>query len=417
MILFAVGFVMATRPEVNGQSKDAQDQTKARHEDSSRREPPRDGEEWFARAYKFHNSDRYPEAIEAFKQAVDFGYRKATAMYNIACGYSLLNDKENAFAWLARAFENGFDGREYLHDDSDLDPLRSDPRFKTLLANFSVDKDREHARKASYAKLDRLEQANLDFARLERDNSQEGQEWAKVGLKLLLLRDLDRSIVALNRAVTLLDDHDSNAMYNLACAYALKGDRNAGIGWLEKAVNSGFDSTEKLRNDPDIASLRAHPNFSRIEKLSSTLSLSQFRRQTDVHNDPKKSDYSRPRWAPAIVLYDSFVKSEPSNGRAWFNLGWALHYSSEHMKAAEAFQQAVKLGYRKPTSSYNVACAYAMLNQKEEAFAWLERAMQAGFGSNGNLSWDPDLENLRSDPRFKRFLKNETYHTKVKTTN
>jgi len=415
MILVAFVCVMAIRPDVNAQSKDSKEQTQARHNDASRREPPRDGAEWFSRAYKFHNSDRYPEAIEAFKHAIDLGYRKATAMYNIACGYSLLNDKENAFAWLARAFENGFDGREYLRDDSDLDPLRSDPRFRTLLANFSIAKDGEHVRKVRYAKPDRLEQANLDFARLERENSQQGEEWAKVGLKFLLLRDLDRSIVALNRSITHLDDHNSNAMYNLACAYAQKGDRNAAIQWLEKSVNSGFDSLQKLRNDPDIASLRAHPNFSRIEKLADTLSLSQFRQQSDEHNDSERSDYSRSRWAPAIALYESFVKTEPNNGRAWFNLGWALHYSSEHVKAADAFQQAVKLGYRKPTSTYNVACAYAMLNQKEEAFAWLERAIQAGFGSHGKLNWDPDLENLRSDPRFKQYLKNETYNTKVKT--
>ena len=116
------------------------------------------------------------------------------------------------------------------------------------------------------------------------------------------------------------------------------------------------------------------------------------------------------------MLYESFVKSEPNSGRAWFNLGYALHYSREHDKAIEAFQQALRLGYHKPTLTYNIACAYAMLNQKDEAFEWLDRAIQAGFGSNGNLSWDPDLDSLRSDPRFKRFLNSASY-TKVKTKN
>ena len=41
------------------------------------RSEPRDGEEWFARGYQLHNSDRYPEAIEAFKRAADLGHRKA----------------------------------------------------------------------------------------------------------------------------------------------------------------------------------------------------------------------------------------------------------------------------------------------------------------------------------------------------
>lgn len=418
MILLAVVCAAVIVPDVNAQSKNSaapvSEPAKSRHDESSSKEPPRDGEEWFNRASRFHHSDRFPEAIDAFKRVAELGYRKATAMYNVACGYSMLNDRDNAFAWLERSLEAGFDGRNYLRDDSDLDPLRSDPRFKKLFANYAVDKSQETVRKASYTKPDRLEQANLDFARLERDNSSEGQQWANVGLKLLLLRDLDRSIVALKRAVAHLNDRNGNAMYNLACAYALKGEQNARVQWLERSVNSGFDSPEKLRNDPDISSLRAHPSFPRIEKLSSTLSLSQFHKHDEGEKDSAQSDYSRQRWAPAIVLYESFVKSEPTNGRAWFNLGWALHHSREHAKAIDAFQQALKLGYHEPTSSYNIACAYAMLNQRDEAFVWLERALQAGFDSHDRLSWDSDLENLRSDPRFKPLLKSETYNTKMK---
>ena len=56
----------------------------------------RDGQYWFNRGYELHQSDRYQQAIEAFAHSIDLGYRQATAMYNIACGFALLNDKENA---------------------------------------------------------------------------------------------------------------------------------------------------------------------------------------------------------------------------------------------------------------------------------------------------------------------------------
>ena len=62
--------------------------------DAKRTSVPQNGEEWFDRGYELHSSDRYPEAIEAFKHAAVLGHRAGTAMYNIACGYSLLNDKE-----------------------------------------------------------------------------------------------------------------------------------------------------------------------------------------------------------------------------------------------------------------------------------------------------------------------------------
>lgn len=391
----------------------SQEKTK---DELSPREPPRDGEEWFNRGYQMHSSDRYPEAIEAFKRAADLGYRKATAMYNIACGYSLLNDKDNALVWLQRALDNGFDGFNLLRNDSDLDPLRTDTRFKKIAAGTPAESENKRSRnRRDSVKLDRLEQANLDFARLEGENSPEGEEWAKVGSRLLMLRNLDTSVVALNRAVSLLDYEGSSAMYNLACAYSLKGDRDSGIQWLEKSINAGFDSPGKLRNDPDINNLRSDSRFSRIDKLSNTLSLSQFNQKGDKFHDSENSNYSKERWAPAIKLYESFLKNEPANGRGWFNLGYAFHYSREHTKAIEAFEHALSLGYHKPVSTYNIACAYAMLNQRDAAFAWLDLAIEAGFDSYGSLSQDRDLDSLRSDPRFRPFLDRANYNTRVRT--
>jgi Flp pilus assembly protein TadD len=416
LLLVSVICVPGVKLQTNAQSKEqrkafAADQERSKidkQKDWSEKEP-RTGGEWFGRAYQLHSADRYPEAIAAFKRAIDLGYRQETAMYNIACGYSLLNDKDNAIAWLQRAVANGFDDGGKIASDSDLDPLRSDQRFKTLLGNVPTD-DKPYASQQGY-KRDRLQEANSEYERLEREASRDGEAWSAVGTKLLLLRELDRSVNALNRAVTQLDSQGPSAMYNLACAYSLKGDRDAGINWLEKSVNAGFDSPEKLQNDPDIASLRSDSRFARIEKLSSTLSLSQF---YNHHVDHSDSNYSKTRWAPAIELYSSFVKAEPNNGRAWFNLGYALHYSHEHAQAIEAFQHALALGYHKPISSYNVACAYAMLNQKDEAFEWLDRAIKEGFTSYGNLSGDRDLDSLRSDPRFKRFTERGGYNTKAR---
>src|SRR6267142_7130907 len=224
----------------------------------------RNGEEWFNRGYELHSSDRYPEAIQAFKHSIALGYRQATAMYNIACGYALLNDKENAVVWLERPLAFGFARADLLRSDSDLDSLRTDARFRKILASNPKANEKSNG----YRTPDPLEQANLDFLRLTREASQDGSEWHKVGRRLLGLRDLDRSIVALNQAAALLDYKGSAAMYNLACAYALKGERDAGLNWLEKSINAGFDNNDKVKHDPDIKSLRDDARFKRLEKLS-----------------------------------------------------------------------------------------------------------------------------------------------------
>jgi tetratricopeptide (TPR) repeat protein len=416
LLLLAFVSVPVVRPQGQERATAPAADKKNDSKEWSQKEPPRDAEEWFARGHQMHSSDRYPEAIESFKRAADLGYRKATAMYNIACGYSLLNDKENALAWLQKALDNGFVQADLIADDSDLDPIRSDARFKKIVAGFPANLETSSRRKAkAYANADRLEQANLDFIRLDREKSEDGQQWSKVGVRLLMLRDSDRSVVALNRAVSLLNYKGSDAMYNLACAYSLKGERDAGLEWLEKAVNNGFDNPEKLRNDPDINNLRSDARFARIDKLSNTLTLSQFHENRDRSNDDEKYMFSRERWAPAITLYESFLKNEPNSGRAWFNLGYARHYSREHSKAIEAFERAISLGYHAPVATYNIACAYAMLNQKDAAFEWLDRAVKAGFDSKGDFSWDSDLDNLRSDPRFRRFIEsaNRSNRTEV----
>ncbi|HEX7897752.1 MAG TPA: hypothetical protein VF950_08320 [Planctomycetota bacterium] len=56
------------------------------------------------------------------------------------------------------------------------------------------------------------------------------------------------------------------------------------------------------------------------------------------------------------------------------------------------------------TSAYNVACGYALANQKEEALDWLELSVKSGFAKIDHLRNDPDLDNLRAEKRYKRLL-------------
>ncbi len=53
-------------------------------------------------------------------------------------------------------------------------------------------------------------------------------------------------------------------------------------------------------------------------------------------------------------------------------------------------------------ATYNIACCYASLDEKDSAFLWLRKAMDAGMKDLGQVRHDPDLENLRGDPRFDR---------------
>jgi TolB-like protein/Flp pilus assembly protein TadD len=53
-------------------------------------------------------------------------------LYNIACVYTLGGLHDEAIKCLQRAVDNGFGHREWLDNDTDLAPLREDPRFREL---------------------------------------------------------------------------------------------------------------------------------------------------------------------------------------------------------------------------------------------------------------------------------------------
>jgi hypothetical protein len=53
---------------------------------------------------------------------------------------------------------------------------------------------------------------------------------------------------------------------------------------------------------------------------------------------------------------------------------------------------------------YNLACAYSLLDRRDEAFSWLFKALDAGFDGSGTLRSDDDLDNLRGDPRYRQAL-------------
>ncbi|OHB75703.1 MAG: hypothetical protein A2Z34_08530 [Planctomycetes bacterium RBG_16_59_8] len=62
------------------------------------------------------------------------------------------------------------------------------------------------------------------------------------------------------------EDVGITSAYNIACGYALKGEKTLAVEWLVKSVDAGFDKFDHIRADADLDSLRDEPGYKELMK-------------------------------------------------------------------------------------------------------------------------------------------------------
>lgn len=346
----------------------------------------RSGSYWFDRGTELHGERRWDAAADAFLKAIGKGYREDVASFNVACALARKGDRDRAFEWLGKATAAGFDVDGHL-DDSDLDGLHDDPRWNDLKRQAREARAGRDAAKARRA----AERFDLLIARTPRD----GRALYDVGRDLLRLADYDRASRAFVAAAE-AGIRPGTALYNAACANALANRKEEALALLQRALDAGYDDPDHLRKDDDLDGLRNEPRFRQLLKDADDLTLDGF---PSLGGRLLRSQRVAEAEEVATRL-EAYLKRRPDSGRAWSGLGTAALAAEDDDKAARSFRKALDLGYRKADTSYNLACALARAKKRDEAFAWLDRAIDAGYASWRHMEEDEDLYNLRRDPRF-----------------
>lgn len=97
---------------------------------------PDDGRGWFYLGYCLHMDGKIDEAIVAHKKAIELKANEATAIYNLACAYSLKNEAEKSISTLKLAIEKGMQDYDQIANDSDFDNVRENAEFQELLESI-----------------------------------------------------------------------------------------------------------------------------------------------------------------------------------------------------------------------------------------------------------------------------------------
>jgi beta-lactamase regulating signal transducer with metallopeptidase domain/tetratricopeptide (TPR) repeat protein len=348
--------------------------------------------DWYSRGMELHNEERYDEAIEAFRHAIDEGNRVDAATYNTACGYALKGNAGQAVAWLRKSLEEGFELASYIDKDDDFDGIRSDPGFVELRRNLKAE-----AREAEKHHGDRLVR-KLDEMRSSK--TVKGSAFYALGKELLEVQSYEASAKAFQESGA-RGYREGASLYNTACALSLKGDKGAALDFLEKSLEAGFDDVGLFRKDDDLDNVRGETRYRELLKMAQDLELHRF---DDWGSKSWSRSGRRDAWREVEQHFTQYVQRHPQSGRAWYNLGYARIEGDRPEGSVEAFQRALDLRYRTATTMYNLACAYSLLDRRDEAFGWLFKALDAGFDGSGTLRSDDDLDNLRGDPRYRQAL-------------
>lgn len=105
-------------------------------------------------------------------------------------------------------------------------------------------------------------------------------------------------------------------------------------------------------------------------------------------------------WQKALTLSHNEAVAQEL-GRAYARSGFR---AAQELSLREELQSLTQLAENGYVSPMEFAYRYALLNDKEAAFRWLEKAYLERSPQLFNLSVDPDYDNLRDDPRFDDLL-------------
>ncbi len=182
------------------------------------------------RAYLTRTLGRVDEAIELYKQAIARDPLRAN--FHLALGYEL---------YFVGRYE---EARAALRKAQELNPQLSSLHLTRGKILFSEGRQQEA------------------LAEMERETG----EWEKLSGEALAYHALGRREESDKALKKLIASHQNDSAYQIAEAYAYRGETDKAFAWLERAYRQRDPGTPELKTGPLMRSLRQDPRYAELVK-------------------------------------------------------------------------------------------------------------------------------------------------------
>lgn len=140
---------------------------------------------------------------------------------------------------------------------------------------------------------------------------------------------------------------------------------------------------------------KAGRQFNKVIEMDPNFALAH-RWLAKTYQQEGRYEQARTEFEKAISLLGGGAESAPA-------LGY-IDAITGKQAAARALLDQLKKTSQRHDFSYYIAIIYAGLGEKDHAFEWLDRAYEERLGEMVDLKNDPQLDSLRSDPRFSKLI-------------
>ena len=105
-----------------------------------------------------------------------------------------------------------------------------------------------------------------------------------------------------------------------------------------------------------------------------------------------------------IAFLEGVLDAWPENAEALKAIAEDYTSRAFYSKGLLTDLKLAKLLPDDPTVHYNLACSHALVGNRQAAFDALETAISLGYDDDSHMCADPDLQSIRSDPRFQELV-------------